>query len=542
MADPEVYPESTVISSRDRLAQEVYEQIGRPLSVWAVAATLESIGIRDIDARQDFECDSVFELAAELYEELKGRAQKEQAEAAPGQATLTKAPLTSRLALFCKYYGQGLMFSLPMISQIAAILIFRYSLWAWLEFNEAQATVIAFGTIAAFVVTGGFTQTMGRSVTKYISEQNYKLALASVQKILKGGVFTTVGVALFLYLLNAVIPFYPHSMLVLGLVYFLLISMLLLFSGVLYALEQRLIILLIIVAGTMIVVAGMDGFQWGIYLSHWTGLILTNLMLAAYALGYLRLKIRIHRQQHNSGTLPGHSVRYYINYRYFLYGFLYFFFLFLDRILAWTAGPPPPPYIMWFNTPYELGMDWALLSLIFTIAVLEYSVNTFARQLLPLQQQASFARIDNFNAYFQRFYRRQLMLLIGVGIASVAITYVSVSSLRFLQSSVPEIRDFFTNAMTFRVFWMASISYLFVVIGLLHSLFFFTLNKPAFAVYSIGSAFVVNFFVGFLCSRIFGLEYAAAGLIAGALTFAIVSGIYAKKFFRKLDYYYYSAF
>ncbi|MDZ7680244.1 MAG: hypothetical protein U5J63_00700 [Fodinibius sp.] len=64
-----------------------------------------------------------------------------------------------------------------MISQIAAVIIFRYSLWAWLEFNEAQATVVAFGTITAFVLTGGFIQVLGRSVSSYSkSRDNFELA------------------------------------------------------------------------------------------------------------------------------------------------------------------------------------------------------------------------------------------------------------------------------------------------------------------------------------------------------------------------------
>lgn len=125
---------------------------------------------------------------------------------------------------------------------------------------------------------------------------------------------------------------------------------------------------------------------------------------------------------------------------------------------------------------------------------------------------------------------------------SVAITYYSVNSLIVFQNEVPEIRDFFANPMTTRVFWIASIAYLFLNIGLLHSLFFFTLSKPIFAMYSILSGLVVNFVVGYLCSRVIALEYATVGLLAGSIVFAVISGIMARQFFNKLDYYYYSAF
>lgn len=534
-------PVSTVISEKEQLVDTVYEQVGNPISIWAVAATIESLGIRDVDARNDFGYNSVFDLAEDVYGKLKERVKNEPAEEEE-PTRLQKLSLAKRARLFVKYYWQGILFSLPMISQVAAILIFRYSLWAWLEFNEAQATVVAFGTIVAFVITGGFTQTLGRSVTRYISETDYFLAYEATRKIMKGGVVTTVLVAIFFYLLNLVIPFYPHSMIVLALIYYILISLLLLASGVLYALEQRAMILFIILGGTGVVIAGMDLFHLGIYLAHWLGMGITILLLASYGYLYFKIKIRVHKQDLSRQSLPTTSIRYYINYRYFVYGFLYFFFLFLDRILAWSAGPPPPPYIIWFNTPYELGMDWALVSLIFTIAVLEYSVQAFSRQLMDKQKGVLFSHLDDFNSYFRNFYRRQLVLLVIIGTISIVATFFAIESLRVLQDEIPEIRDFFTNPMTTRVFWMASISYLFVVIGLLHSLFFFTLNKPAFAMYSIGGAFVVNFFVGFICSRIWGLEYAALGLLAGALAFALISGAIARNFFRHLDYYYYSAF
>lgn len=531
--------ESSVIEERQVLVNTIFEQIGNPISEWAVAATIESIGIRDIDAHRDFGCNSVFDLAGEIYPELKQRVQQQ--DYREGGTVLQKPPISERVLMFSRYYGQGLLFSLPMISQVAAVLIFRYSLWAWLEFNEAQATVVALGTIWAFIITGGFVQMLGRSVTKYIGE-NFLLVYESAFEIIKTAVLTTVGVTALFFVMNIILPFYPQSMLSLALAYYLLISLLLLASGVLYALQQRLMIVLIILAGTAVVIAGMDMFSWGIYLSHWIGMGVTILLLFLYAYGYLWFKIHRNPNPAAQQKLPDINVRYYINYRYFLYGFLYFFFLFLDRVLAWSAGPPPPPYIMWFNTPYELGMDWALISLILTIAVLEYSINAFSKQLLPLQKKVGFTQVKGFNRFFQKFYRRQMILLLGIGVISIVATFFGINSLRVFKDEIPEIRDFFLNPMTTKVFWIAGISYLFVVIGLLHSLFFFTLNKPSFAVYAIAGAFLVNFVVGFVCSRTLGLEYAVIGLLAGSITFAAISGGMAKSFFKHLDYYYYSAF
>ena len=55
----------------NELTIKVKELIGNPLSVWAVAATIESLGIRDIDAKTDFGFESVFDLAKVVFTDLK---------------------------------------------------------------------------------------------------------------------------------------------------------------------------------------------------------------------------------------------------------------------------------------------------------------------------------------------------------------------------------------------------------------------------------------------------------------------------------------
>ena len=535
--------EDKTIDSVDELKTKVKDLVGNPLSAWAVAATIESLGVREIDVQNDYGYDSIFQLAQQIYKELKEEAREDQQDKISDlDEKVESSGWWEWLKFFGYHYGRGLLFSLPMISQIAAVIIFRYSLWAWLEFNEAQATVVAFGTITAFVLTGGFIQVLGRSVSSYKSSDNFELAFKASKEIIKAGVVTVGIAAVLFYVINLVIPFYPTSMMLLALVYMILISLLLLASGILYALERQISILVIIVLGTFVVLFNVEVLNLGIYLSQWLAMALTTLALAGYGYLYFRLKIRSAGQQTVEQTLPRQEVRFYINYRYFVYGLSYFLFLFLDRILAWSAGPPPPPYIVWFNTPYELGMDWALLTLVLSVAVLEYSVQLFSRKLVPLQEKAKFSQLNSFINHYKKFYFKQLVLLIGISIFSIVITYFAVNSLRVFEGDVPEIRDFFANPMTTEVFWLASISYVFLNIGLLHSLFFFTLNKAKFSMYSILAGVAVNFFVGYLCSRMISLEYATIGLMAGSICFAAVSGYYAKKFFKRLDYYYYSAF
>jgi hypothetical protein len=543
MLDSQVQTEEVTESEAIGLITEkVYDLIGNPISKWAVAATIESLGVRDVDAQTDYGYDSVFDLADEVYKRIKKKVYDNVEKDEDEHDEFHFGGFRRTLKLFAKFYSAGMVFSLPMISQVVAIIIFEYALWAWFDFNEAQATLVALGTIVSFILTGGFIQTLGRLVSKYKGEENYYLAAKASWSILKIAIPFILLSAVAIFCLNLILPFYPHQLIILAMVYMVLISLLLLSAAVLFASEQRTMILVGIFLGTVVVIFGMDFAGFGIYFSQWLGISTATAIMGGYAYLYYRLKIRTLRQELFKQSLPEAEVGYYNTYRYFIYGFCYFTFLFMDRILAWSAGPPPPEYIIWFNTPYELGMDWALISLVITIAMLEYSIYSFSLNLIPAQKKAVVSKIKLFNRFFRRFYIKQILLLLFIGGISILLTYYGVLSLRVFENDVPEIADFFANPMTFKVFWLASIGYLFLIYGLLNSLFFFTLNRPEMVMYCMIGALFVNFVTGYLCSRIFGLEYAVIGLIVGSLVFAISTGILARRFFKHLDYFYYSAF
>lgn len=528
------------MTSFDELVQQVYDLVGNPISVWAVAATIESLGVRDIDAKADYEYASVFDLAEDVYQEIKKHVISKSEESKEEDFKLGNVFESWRL--FFKHFGMGLLFTMPMISQIVAIMVFEYALWAWFRFNVAQATMIAMGTIGAFIITGGFIQVLGRLVSKYMGEENYYLSWRAIKAVMYFAIPLVLGIAALTFLINLILPFYPQRMVSIGLTYFLLISTMMLSAAVLYASQQKLVILISILLGTLSVAFGMEVLDWGIYFSQWMGISITAGTQIIYVVLYYFFKIRISRQQLFKQSLPKLEVSYYNTYRYFLYGFGYFTFLFVDRILAWSAGPPPPPYIIWFNTPYELGMDWALLSFIFTIALLEFIIHLFSHKIIPAQKKTDISKLKKFNQYFSNFYSLQLVILFFVGIISILATYYGVLSLRVFENDFPEIRDFFANPITFKVFWLGSIGYLFLVFGLLNSLFFFTMNRPEFVLYSMLFALCVNALTGYICSRVIGFEYAVIGLVAGSIVFAVTTGLIGKRFFKDLDYFYYSAY
>ena len=110
--------------------------------------------------------------------------------------------------------------------------------------------------------------------------------------------------------------------------------------------------------------------------------------------------------------LPRPAVFVHIVKPFLAYGTLYFTFLFTDRMVGWTASDAPLPLFLWFRTSYELGMDWALIALVFTIAVLEYTIHEFGRVIIPYQQFFLGAAYEEHNRHFTTFYRRQRGMLL----------------------------------------------------------------------------------------------------------------------------------
>lgn len=520
----------------ESLRVDVVDTIGWPLDRWAVAATLESMGLRDVDAETKFGYSSIFHLAAELHERIV-----RDPPPAPSPDTDDAMVWYRRLGSFLYFYCKGTLFAFPMAGQIAAVLVLRYSLWAWLDFTNLSATLVALGTISSFMVSGGLIQALGREGTFYSGQKNWKLLREVCQLIVGLGVGLSVVVILVAAALNVVTPFLPWRQFGIVLMYFALLTPMWLFLGVLFMLQDNLSIVLATLLGTGAVHLVMTFSDAGIYVAHWVGLLCTNMLAGAWAAFRIHRKRKTLEARFEKSRLPRASVLLYIVLPFLSYGVLYFSFLFVDRLVGWSAADGQLPLLIWFRTAYELGMDWALLSLVFTIAVLEYTINEFSRTIIPVQQRTAAEQYQRHNAHFARFYDRQRRLLVVVAVVSVLLTYFGVLQIQ-RYDHIKEVRDFFESPITYLVFWNASVGYSLLAIGLLNSLFFFSLAKPHVVLRCIGPAFVINVAVGYFASRIVSYEYSVLGLVAGAAYFAYSSSRQARRLFRELDYFYYSAF
>jgi len=551
--EPKVLDPDPLDAEKEELVDYILETCGSPVDFWAVAATLESRGMRDIDAEEKYGVKpldrfvepksgyvvkgSIMVLAKEIYARCRKRLEAQP----PEKVRQPRLSWQRKLGRFVRLYLRGTLFALPMTGQIISVLALRYSLWAFLEFSEERATVVAIGTIMSFIVTGGFVQAIGRKGMSYSEAKNHILAKQVCLGLIKLGTALVLAVGLAFYLLNLVIPFFTQQMVWISLMYYVLLSELWLLISILYVLTKRAAILLSTLAGVAIVHVVMTYTNWDIHAAHGLGLLGTTLVVGGYGYYLLDRAAKSMTGPLKDARLPAWSILYYSLRLYFLYGTFYFGYLYLDRIIGWSAAEHPLPYIIWFRTAYEMGMDWALISLIFSIAMLEYTINEFASIIIPTQKRFHAFDIAGHNRFFIRFYLRQLVMLVVIAVISVVVTYYSIGALRHYQE-IKLVRDFFKSPITFFVYWAAAMGYNLMVVGLFNGVFFFSLSRPIPVIRAIVLASLVCAVVGYVLSRTIGYQYSAVGMAVGSFTFAVLSIRNGLRLMSELDYFYYSAY
>ncbi|MDI6703204.1 MAG: hypothetical protein QME40_00755 [bacterium] len=516
------------------LAKEILEDRGKPQSYLEIAALIEANGITDKDCVERFGYGNTFLLAKHIYEiypelgiskSIKG-----------GETEKRK----SNWLMFLRYYSSGLFFAMPMVVMIFAMLILPYSLWTWMLYDVGRATGIGVGTILSFIITGGFCQAIGRRGLFYIHQKEDILTKKVCFRLFRFGATTTILFGLLFLIINLLFGFLPNYIFWYAFIYYLFLSFLWLSLATLYMLKRLFLCTVVIALGILAVHIAFKFFGLDILFSHVIGLSVAIIGGLFFSYMLLQRKAKKAEKEFRASDLPRISMVIYSIFPYFLYGVLYFVFLFLDRVIAWTTPSRDSPYILWFKVQYELGMVWALISLVLTIGVLQYSIEAFSRTVISEQKKVKARGVSDFNQRFINFYKNHLILFLFISILSI----IGVYSGMFLLNRIEIFKyvENFFNEITYFVFFSACVGYVFLVWALFNGIFFFALSRPHFIIRAIIPGIICNFVVGFFLSRIFGHHFAVIGLLIGAFVFMIVSSIYAFRVFKHLDYYYYSAF
>jgi hypothetical protein len=512
------------------LADFVLEETGQPIDVWAVAATLESGGVRDIDARDRYGRREIFDLAEAVLAECRTRPLVES----------EVAPLRRRqVGRYARLYLRGGFFFVPLVMQFLSIVLLGYGLWASTAFSHRQASIVGCALIFSFLVTGAVVQVLGYVGPRFSEAGKHILAARATVVLFGVGVaFLAAGAALW-----ALAGWLAHAWsartLGAGLIYYALAGLLALTSGVLYMLRQFIVMAMATAAGIGVVGFVLHESSLGIYGAHWLGLGSVVAVELGWAAAVLTHRSGRTAAELAAATAPPIPLLVRAALPFAIYGFAYYAFLFTDRLFAWSAGSHDRPFT--FRPAYEVGLDWALLAVTPALAYLEIAVHALAERLGGQGGLYALTHVVEHNRAYRRFYTRRLAMLGCLYAAGAALVFGAVrgaSSVNGLHS----VGHFFSDPTTVRVFAVGVIGYGLLVWGLYNSSYLFALGQPWWVLRALLPAVAVAVVVALVCSRTIGFWAASIGLAAGALVFALVSLYELRRLLARLDYYAFAAF
>jgi hypothetical protein len=517
----------------DALADSVVEIAGLPVDVWAVAATLESRGVRDVDAVKRYGHRDVFDLADDVYELCLRRAPE------PEPEVVERPSGRAAAGTLAKRMARGAFFFVPLGLQIVALVLFGYSQWASVHFNGAQASVIGMAAALSFIVTGGFVQGLGYLGPQFREPGKFRLAERVTWSTLAFGMAGALLFGGLLFCVQAAVSAYPAGLFRVGLVYYVLMATLWLANAALYMLRHYVAMVVATVVGIAAVVALHGGAGLGIYASQWLGLGTSVVISLGWVGVVLHRQAAATRGDLRLARLPPRAALVRAVAPFFAWGALYFLLLLSDRFVGWSVGNFALP--VWFRVPYELGLDWALVAVVASLAFLEQTVEEFAARIVPLEERVPARDARRLHLELTRFYVRNLAACLGLAVAGIAVAWLVLRGLA-ADGGLGAVGKQVRGAVTPAVFGWGALGYALLAWGLLNATFLFSLMRPWHVAKAIAVAVVVDVGVGLWLSRSGPYWHSVIGLACGAAVFAGVTTVLTLRALRRADYLYFAAY
>jgi hypothetical protein len=516
----------------DELADLVIDVAGTPIDERGVAATLESRGLRDLDAVERYGKRDIFELADDVF--VRARAIN------PGEPTFVE-PDEQRVPrrTFAVAYLRGVFSFLPLLAQVLLLVTIGYSQWGWIHFDLHQASTVALAVGLALIGTAGFVQVLGYLGPLFSESGKHILTERVTYRALLLGMLGSAVFAVIVCVPLLATGTYPAERIGQIAVYDALISALWLLNGALYMLKRQWWILVGIAVSVGVVAAILNGTSWGIYAAQWIGMAVAVALQLVLVAVPLRRRARQTLEGLRMASFPRPSVLLPTVVPLFIYGTLYFVLMLADRAVAWSVGHNPLP--IWFSTRYELGLDVALFGAAVGIAFLECALQAFTKIALPRQDRFSGLDLTDHNRWYVRFFARQLAAVVVLLIVGGALMFGLVTLLHDA-GALGRTARFYNDPVTQRVFVLGLVGYGFLALGIASSGVLFSLARPREAARALMAGVAVDLVVGLVLSRVFDFWYAVIGLAAGCAVFALLSGLAAARVLRRADYYLYAAY
>lgn len=522
---------STLDRPYESLLKQIEDRHLHPEDHYEIAALLESMGWNDARVQAEFGHPSVFELARQLWSIQN---QKLSFQANP---FVDDEPTFSRITDALRQFFRGIIFAVPMGVSVASMLFLKFSLWSYQYLSVQLATSIAIGTILSFWTVGGFMQAIARRGFYYIYQGYYKLASQTTMRYIASGIITSIVVSALLFFGNLLFPVLPLDMIYVIILYYLVLNAIWLSVTAMYILKKESMFAGLITLGIGLVYVGFKLLHLNILVAQ----LASMTAISVVSIFIVVLLFRREERTKDKGlrpSLPRRGFTMYTVMPYFTYGFFYFVLLFIDRIMAWSTYSPFATYMIWFRGDYEVGLDFALLTLMIPMGVSEVVVSRLMNGSLIAQRQYYGAQAPQMNRVYALRYVRSLVLMGVVALISSMLIYIGVKWLMdsyIIGQNLEVLHTFNSNY----VFIVGLISYAVLSLALLNAVTMFSLSRPDLVLRPLLLAIAVNLVIGFFFSRWINYTDAVWGLAAGSVVFTVLTTRNVIRVMRTFDYHLY---
>jgi hypothetical protein len=509
--------------SLQNLIDSIYTNYPNVCDPWEIVAIVEALGYTDKTIEIEFGCPNALVLGQFIY------AQRDRFNFTDVDIRNAKTSLrfSDELNIFIAQFSHSFIYTIPFI----ILLVLNYlPIDTKIDFLHPELnSLFGFVTMASLITSSGFVQTIGRRGLFYMGLNDPIQANRICTSILSMGVFTTILLSSF----GVMFGFYQgiaadRYIIIAGVYYLILSTIWMLFAIV--GLQYR------FAAPTILIGITCCFFVFRVFLK----LSAIEAQLAMIAIAFISLvilyisnRIKYRSIQPKFGklvALPNLSVLIYLLLPYFLYGIVYFGFIFADRLVANITTAGHLILVAGNNLDYQDSMDLALLNLLLIVPLVEYFSYKLIMYWYDLAKYMTLAQADSLSWQLQKKYWSLLgRIFLYFGLL-MAVTIVLLSILHRTQAA---------NILTI----VACMGYLLFAIGLFNTVILLSLDRLQDVLGVLATAMAIDFIIGYLLGSLFGVYFAVVGLIVGAIFFAIASSQKILKAIDRAEYcYFYSGY
>ena len=482
-----------------------------PLDRCDVVVRLETAGITDEVARREYGYRDAWRLAEACFTWLR-------------MFPASRPPQRRRPAAV--EYLTGLSFAAPLVLCCLAMAWFGFSLWGG-DVSPQLAAAVGLGTVSSFVTTGGIVQAMARRALFFLGVRDGTTAEAICRKWVALGAVCLAACGLALLALCHFYQWLPAPFDWIAFAFHLSLGLLWLATGILHMLERNLWSMVAAVVGIGLVVLLHRGWGASLELAQSAGIAAA----AAFAFAASSVILRARRRAHGGRPRSlSPALDLYLTWPHFLFGTLYFLLIFSDRLLAWTVPDLAAASPVQFRGDYETALDLALIGFLLQAGMVRAATIAFFRNLAGAQKQHGIAARSTFLQRMRRAYLRSTAGFLLLGAATSASVYAGAWHV-----GMPG------GPRSAAILLCALLGGSLLVTGLWNASLLSRLSLPVDVVTAIAPAVVVDWVIGYSLTRLASYHYAAAGFLAGACYFAVLTTRSLLRRLKRLDYYYFAS-